>query len=530
MHITILGGGTAGWIAALMLCKNHPNHTFSVVASKSVGILGAGEAVTGALTALVCGFYGDLGIDPLDFLRKTKAMPKYAIYHKGWTNDINKGYLGPIDGTLTTCNIPDDVFTYLVAQNHDKKHLGAFMGNLVEYDISPISKITHEFEETSHAFHFDAKEAAIYLENVTLKNSNCKLIDKKVVDVKLDESGNISSLLFEDQSIHESDFFIDASGFSRILMNKLETKWVSYKKWLPITAGLPFFIDYKENEAPKPYSVAWAQKAGWYWEASVQTRKGCGYTFCEDFISFDQAHAEIEQALGHSITPINKFRFDTGRLENTWVKNCLAIGLASSFAEPLEATSIHSTIQQIKHFCFEFLRDNKEDTLNPASINLYNKRVNGMFDDYKEFLVSHYLGGRDDSEFWKYISAGNTLTDFNRNLRETCKSRIPSIYDFPGYPGAAGWTIWCWILAGTNQITPEVARKNLSQPMIDKAIEKLNQMSVTAHRMELTHYKFADYRSHVNMPDLKYVRWRGKDFQGLQHDYVQNTKAHQLYQ
>ncbi len=520
MNITILGGGTAGWLAALMISRNHPNHNFTVIASKTVGILGAGEAVTGALTDLVCGYYGDLGIDPFEFLKETKAMPKYGIYHKGWTKDITKGYIGPIDGTLTNSNIPDDVFTYLVAQNFEKKHLGTFMGSLIEYDISPISKITHEFEETSHAFHFDAQAAAVYFEKIALRNSNCKLIDKKVIDINLDEQGNIKSLLFEDQTTHNGDFFIDASGFSRILMKKLEVNWVSYKKWLPVNAGLPFFVDYKENEAPKSYSVAWAQKAGWYWEASIQSRKGCGYTFSEDFITFDQAQAEIEQAIGHPIVPIKQFRFDTGRLDNTWVKNCLAIGLAGSFAEPLEATSIHSTIQQLKHFTFEFLKETKEDTLNHASRNLYNRRVNGMFDDYKEFLVSHYLGGREDSEFWRYISSGNTLTDFNKDLKETCKSRVPTVYDFPSYPGAAGWSIWKWILAGTNQITPEVAQKSLTQRMINNAVEKLNSVSIVAHRMELTHYKFKDYRETLKLPNIKYVKWRGRSFQGLEHESI----------
>ena len=515
MNIVILGGGTAGWLAALFMAKNHPHHNVTIIASKDIGVIGAGEAVTGALTDLVVGYYGDFGIDPLEFFRETKAMPKYGIMHKGWTKDINKGYLGPIDGTLTTTNVPDDVFTYLLAIEYDKLHMSTFMGNLYEYDISPVSKVTHAFEESTHAFHFDAQAAARYFEKIALAAKNCTLIDKKVIDVNLNEQGNISSVLFEDQTTLQGDFFIDASGFSRILMKKLDNKWISYKKWLPINAGLPFFINYKEGEAPKPYSVAWAQKAGWYWEACVQTRKGCGYTFCEDFISFDQAQAEIEQVLGHSITPIKQFRFDTGRLENTWVKNCIAIGLAGSFAEPLEATSIHSTIQQLKHFSFEFLQTTIEDTLNPHSRNLYNKRVNTMFDDYKEFLISHYLGGRDDSEFWKYISAGNTLTDFNRDLRETCKSRIPSCYDFPGYPGAAGWTIWCHILAGTGQLTSEIAKKNLTDSMKNTAIEKLNSLSVTAHRMELTHYKFKDYRDTINLPDLKYFPYRGQKWHGL---------------
>jgi len=510
MNIVVVGGGTAGWIAALFLSKNHPEHKITVVASKAIGVLGAGEAVTGALTDLVNGRYGNFGIDPLEFFIETKAMPKYGIMHRDWTAKKGHDYFGPIDGTATGLNIPDGMAAYLLAQDPKKMHLGTFYGNMCEYNISPISKVTHEFEESTHAFHFDAQLAAKYLEKVALRAVNCQLIDKKILDVNLTEQGHVKSLLLEDQTTVDGDFFIDASGFSRLIMTKLETKWISYKKWLPINAGLPFFVNYKENESPKCYSVAWAQSAGWYWEAGIQSRKGCGYTFCEDFISFDQAQAEIEQVLGHEITPIKQFRFDTGRLENTWVKNCLAIGLASSFAEPLEATSIHSTIQQLTHFSFEFLKTTKEDTLNPFSTTIYNIRINKMFDDYKEFLISHYLGGRTDSEFWRYITAGNTLTDFNINLRETCKSRIPTIYDFNSYPGAAGWLIWCHILIGTGQLSPEVARKHLTDEIVNDAVSRLNSLSIAAHRMELTHYKYSEYAKVLNTEKVKYHPGRGE--------------------
>lgn len=509
MNIVVVGGGTAGWLAALFLSKNHPTHNVTVVASKAIGVIGAGEAVTGSLTDLIAGHYGNFGVDPLEFFQETKAMPKYGIMHRDWTDKKGHDYFGPIDGTLTSLHIPDGMFAYLMSQDPSKLHLGTFFGNMCEYDISPISKVTHEFDISTHAFHFDAQLAAKYFEKVALRSTNCQLIDKKILDVNLDEQGCVKSVLLEDQTTVAGDFFVDASGFSRLIMTKLETKWISYKKWLPINAGLPFFINYKENEKPKCYSVAWAQKAGWYWEAGVQSRKGCGYTFCEDFISFDQAQAEIEQVLGHEITPIKQFRFDTGRLENTWVKNCLAIGLSGSFAEPLEATSIHSTIQQLTHFCFEFLKDSKEDTLNKHSINIYNIRINKMFDDYKEFLISHYLGGRKDSEFWKYITAGNTLTDFNINLRETCKSRLPTIYDFPSYPGAAGWQIWCHILAGTGQLKPEVARKHLTDQIINDSVTRLNALGAAAHRMELTHYKFEEYINIVNSKPLKFTSRRG---------------------
>ncbi len=513
MNIIIVGGGTAGWLAALFLSKNHPNHNVTVIASKDIGVIGAGEAVTGSLTDLVVGHYGDFGIDPLDFFQSTGAMPKYGIMHRDWTAKKGFDYFGPIDGTPTGLQIPDSIFTYLAATNPEKLHMGTFFGQLCEHYVSPISKISHEFELSTHAFHFDAKLAANYLEKTALKFPNCKLIDKKIVDVNLKETGNLDSVRLEDGTIEHADFFIDSSGFGRLLMKKLETPWVSYKKWLPINAGLPFFVNYKEGEKPKCYSTAWAQSSGWYWEASVQHRKGCGYTFCEDFISFDQAQAEIEQSLGYEITPIKQFRFDTGRLENTWVKNCLAIGLASSFAEPLEATSIHSTIQQLTHFSFEFLKPTIEDTLNPASQKIYNRRINGMFDDFKEFLISHYLGGRTDSEFWRYISSGATLTDFTKNLRDTCKTRIPTIYDFPSYPGAAGWLIWCHILLGTGQLTPEVAKRHLTRELADNALFNLSQLSKAVQKMNLTHYKFDEYINVLkNNSDIVYVGRRGREW------------------
>ena len=512
MKIVVVGGGTAGWLAALFLSKNHKHHDITVIASKDIGVIGAGEAVTGALTDLLVGHYGDFGIDPAEFFAETKAMPKYGIMHRDWTAKKGFDYFGPIDGTPSGLQIPDSVVTYLAATMPNKLHMGTFFGQLTENYVSPISKVSHEFELSTHAFHFDAKLAADYLEKVALRSPNCTYIDRKITTVNLDEQGLAKSVTLEDGRDIEGDFFIDASGFSRIIMNKLENKWVSYKKWLPINAGLPFFVNYKEGEKPKCYSTAWAQSAGWYWEASVQTRKGCGYTFCEDFISFDQAQAEIEQALGHEITPIKQFRFDTGRLENTWVKNCLAIGLASSFAEPLEATSIHSTIQQLTHFSFEFLKTTKDDTLNPFSRNIYNTRVNKMFDDYKEFLISHYLGGRKDSEFWKYITAGNTMTDFNKNLMESCKNRIPTIYDFPSYPGAAGWLIWCHILVGTGQLTSEVAKKHLTPTLEADAINHLNTLTRAVAKMKLTHFQYDEYIDVLKNNNINFVGKRGRDW------------------
>lgn len=495
MDIIVVGGGTAGWIAALMLGKNHPDHKVTVIASSDIGVLGAGEGVTGELMDLIVGQYGDLGIDPAEFLRETKAMPKYGIMHKDWTSVKGQQYFGPIDGTLTSTRLPDNVFARLVAYDPDKMHLGSFFGNLYEKSISPISRVTNEVEISTYGFHMDARLTANYLERIALKAQNISLIDAKIIDVALSENGLVSSLLLEDKTEVNGDFFIDASGFKRIIMDKLDNKWISYKKHLPVNSAIPFFIDYEEDETPNPYTIAQAQSSGWYWEAGIQSRKGCGYVFCDDFITADQAHQEIEKSLGQSVTPLTTFKFDTGRLENTWIKNCLAIGLASSFAEPLEATSIHSTIKQLANFSFEFLKPSIDETLNPACIAAYNKRINKMFDDFKDFIVSHYMGGRNDSEFWKYISSGATETEFAAELRNMCKTKMPTCFDFPFYPGAAGWDIWSYILVGTGQLTSDVARKHLTPELVNSANIELNRMTMFAESTKLTHYSLEEYFS-----------------------------------
>lgn len=493
MKIVIVGGGTAGWLAALFIGNHHPTADVTVVASKEIGVLGAGEAVTGAFTDVITGYYGDLGIDPIEFFKETAAMPKYGIMHENWTHRKGFNYFGPIDGSLTGLEIPDSMTAYLGTNFPDAAHVGTFFGSLYEHNISPVSKINNSYDISTFAFHFDAKLAGAYLEKIAVKLKNVTAIDAKVLDANLNEQGEISSIILDDSRVINGDFFIDATGFRRLLANKLKIKWISYQKQLPVDSALPFFINYKENEVPNPYSIARAQSSGWYWEAGIQTRKGCGYVYSSEFITVDQAKQEIETTLGHEVIPINHFKFDTGRLENTWVKNCLAIGLCGAFAEPLEATSIHSTIQQLSRFSIEFLRPTREDTLNSGSIKLYNQRVNTMFDDYKEFLISHYLGGRTDSEFWKYITAGNTLTDFNKALRETCLSRMPTKYDFPSYPGAAGWLIWCHILIGTGQLSPAVVSKYLNNSTMNTVSKNFDKLSNIVERLKITHYTQAEY-------------------------------------
>jgi len=465
MRITIVGGGTAGWLAALFISKIKPWVTVTVIESSAIGIIGAGEGSTGALVDVISNRIWDFGCNEIEFFRETGATLKYGIMHKGWTNDLEHSYFGPLGGTQTSSAFMDYALAYGLVNFPEKLHVCTELGLLLENNLSNYSTQKFQLERTEslgHAVHFDAHKVGQYFKKCTLRSPSVKHLDDEVLDVTLSETGNISSLLLKSGKIVESDFFIDASGFQRIIMTKLESKWISYQKHLPVNSALPFVQLQDHNYIPEPYTTAWAQKNGWMWMIPQQHKRGCGYVFSDDFTTADKAQEEIETVLKQKIDPIRLLKFQTGRLENTWMKNCLAIGLSAAFAEPLEATSIHTTISSLTTFVFEFLKHTVEETTNPGSINAYNRRINRLYDDLKDFLVMHYMGQRTDSEFWQHIYHGNTKTELVELMLRTAENRMPSKGDVPDYQGAAGWGLWSFVMAGIGRLSPELAAKELA--------------------------------------------------------------------
>lgn len=462
MKIIIVGGGTAGWLAALMIHKMYPIHTVTVIESSAIGIVGAGEGSTGLLTDIINGKFFDYGCNILDFLKETGATIKYGIHHRDW-HTIGQSYLAPLAGSPTSGNKSLDT-TFALASNlmSDKMHLLHSCGLAMEQNSSPFNLNTFKFSEIGYALHFDAHDVGRYFKKIVMKDQLVTHIDDQILDVMLSEQGEISKLKLKSGVEIEGDFFIDASGFARVLMKKLDNPWVSYKKNLPVNSAMPFLLKYDEGEIPKPWTTAWAQSSGWMWQIPVQKRKGCGYVFDDNFITADQAQAEIETTLGKKIDPIRVLKFDTGRLDRAWVKNCLAVGLSSAFAEPLEATSIHSTIIQLLDLVFGYLKANKDDTCNEYSVKLYNKKTSNMYDDFKDFLNIHYMGGRTDSNFWKYINTGETQTELTKTLVGMSKVKSPTNNNFNQYLGGVDWGLYSYVMFGNKILSKEVLSKELN--------------------------------------------------------------------
>jgi len=510
MNIIIVGGGTAGWSTALIAAERHPHHTITVIESSKIGIVGVGESTTGFITDVLHNQFADLGCDINEFIKETGATLKYGIKHKGWTNNLDEYYIGPIDGSWTAATVPDPFFCWGVANlGHYDLLSTSRCGHWIKHGYSNYSMDSKSFEIPSQAMHVDAFLVGKYFKKITLRRPNANFIDNVVTQVNFDnESGNIKSVSLEDGSIVSGDFFIDCSGFHKVLMKHMPTKWVSYQNNLPLNTAMPFLMEYEQDEMPEPYTTAWAQKNGWSWHIPMMDRKGNGYVFCDQFTTPDKAVEEIETILGKKINANKVIKFDAGRQESAWVKNCVAIGLSSAFLEPLEATSIHSSIVQARVFIAEYLKPTLEETCNPGSINIHNQRVRKLYDDVKDFLVMHYMGGRDDSEFWRYIKSGATQTDFVKDLLSMAKTKVPTINDFPSYFGSAGWPLYSYVMAGLHLIDKQVAAQELKfklagygplpEVTANTYYDQIEKWTVETSR----YYKFDDFIRYFR--DLRY--------------------------
>jgi len=408
-HFVIVGGGTAGWLTAFILQDSARraglNLKISVVESSKIPTVGVGEASTAALRV----FFQHFGIDEFEFFRETGATFKLGIRHHNWRR---KGYtyFGPIDDPHQVVAPPPGAFSdylniYCVAAGRKVQDMHLF-GPLLERRKAPYARKADgsliPLGPFHHAFHFDQALLGQFLKR---KSKGVEIVDAVVAGVERDpESGDIAALVTDDGMRLAADFFIDATGFrKRIIVQELEAPWVSYQKELPVNRALPFWLDIKDGEEINNYTHAWAQEAGWIWQIPTQTRYGCGYVYSDEFRTPDEAKREVEQLLGREIEVRSDIRFQIGRLETPWMHNCLAVGLSSSFLEPLESTSIHGTIVQMMLFGSRFLKH--PATMTATDRAGYNARVGRQVDDFRTFVNMHYMTERDDTPFWREVKA-----------------------------------------------------------------------------------------------------------------------------
>lgn len=422
ISIGIVGSGTAGLVASLMLRQAFPASEITIISSSKIGIIGVGEGSTEHWK-----FFMEQCQIPLEeMIAETSATHKYGIRFEDWTTHT-PDYFHSVSGVDETY-AHGYVATYLSFIENQK--LITSQTSSIGLTQNKISRAN--LHRTTNQYHFDTFKLNEYLTNISF-NRMIKFVDGEVEFVeKNPENNDIISVQTNRKEKVTADFWIDASGFARVLMKNLgNDKWNSFSDYLLCDSAIAFPTEADPNGQIRPYTRARAASSGWIWEIPTQERRGNGYVFSSQFISEEKAILEASKIAGYKIDSARTFSFDAGYLDKQFVNNCIAIGLASSFVEPLEATSIGSTIQQIKYsvqYIASYLPGNKH------SREKYNKTMHVMMDNILSMIRLHYISDRQDSDFW--IAQKNMkINDSLQNLIDLWNERPPSRWDISADEG-----------------------------------------------------------------------------------------------
>ncbi|KQY54830.1 tryptophan halogenase family protein [Lysobacter sp. Root494] len=401
-NIVIVGGGTAGWMAAAALSKALTrDYSIRLIESEEIGTVGVGEGTI----PLIKLFNHALELDEADFVRRTKGSFKLGVNFVDWGR-LGDSYVHGFG------KIGQDLGLVPFYQYWLKMHQAGKARPLDDYSINTVAARQNKFmpavtdrpnsplADIAYAYHFDAGLYARFLREYS-EARGVQRIEGKVTGYQLrGEDGFVESVTMEDGTLIDGQLFIDCSGFRGLLIEQaLKTGFEDWTHWLPCDRAVAVPC----ASAPggiTPYTRSTARKAGWQWRIPLQHRIGNGHVFCSRYTSEDEATATLMANLdGEALAEPRVLRFATGKRNKTWNKNVVAIGLSSGFMEPLESTSIHliqSTIARLTAFFPHVGFDQ-------ADIDEFNAHSDFETVRIRDFLILHYHATeRDDSPFWNY--------------------------------------------------------------------------------------------------------------------------------
>jgi tryptophan halogenase len=404
--ILVVGGGTAGLIAAIVL-KKKLNVDIDIVRSKNIGVIGVGEGSTEHWKE----FMDYAGINHYDLLKECDATYKIGIMFENWSKE---SYLHSVASPYNTSSGQYRyVYGKLISENLKPLTSKTFWKNEIDrgYVNRPEAFAANQFHFNTHKLNeFLIKHA---------EQLGIRVIDDDIDEVFLNNDGSIKSIKGLNEYFY--DFYIDSTGFRRVLMNKLGGRWKSFSKYLKMNSAVTFQTPDEDNY--NFWTLARAMDHGWLFRIPVWGRYGNGYIYDKNFADEETIKKEISDYFGYNIEIKKTFEFDPGMLDEVWIKNCCAIGLSGSFVEPLEASSIGTSIQQA------FLLMHKIGHYDQTTIDSYNKSFSDIMSNVLDFVFLHYNTKKNNTEFWKHISTVEAPDSLKNNLK-IWKHRLPIREDF----------------------------------------------------------------------------------------------------
>ncbi len=413
--IVVAGGGTAGWMAAAAIARTMGRSvSVTLVESDAIGTIGVGESTIPPLVT----YNRLLGINEAEFMRATQATFKLGILFDNWKEPGHRyfhsfGFTGKDHWAAGFQHF----WLQARARGHDVPY--------DDYCLELVAAMEGKFaqlpdERVNYAYQLDSGLYARFLRQMA-EGDGVTRIEGKIAQVQLDgESGDIAALTLDNGTRVEGDLFLDCTGFRALLIEgALHAGYDDWTHWLPCDSAIA--LQTPNVRPPVPYTRAMAHDAGWQWRIPLQHRTGNGIVYCSRYLDHDAA---LERLLGNlegePLTPPNKLRFVTGARRKQWHRNCIAIGLASGFMEPLESTSIHL----IQRAVLRLIRMMPaQGRVSERDIAEFNDQQFQDMEQIRDFLILHYKAtDRRDSAFWRQcatMDVPDSLTQKIELFRET---------------------------------------------------------------------------------------------------------------
>lgn len=513
--IVIIGGGSAGWMAAAMLVKAYPGRDITVIESKDYPTVGVGESTIAPIRR----FTQFIGLDESDFLKETNGSYKLSIQFTDFDKKNGTKFHYPFglpaviggrnpffDWHLKKHFYPDTPYDDFVKTTISASHL--FLNN--KYSPNLNNEFDNYDPSWQVAYHFDATKFGNVLKEKYCVNKGVTHILDTVSSAEVGEDG-IEYLTLESGKKVFADLFIDCTGFSSLLLGQyLKEPFKSYENMLPNNSAIATQIPYEDKEQElQPYTNCTAIENGWCWNVPLWSRLGTGYTYSNKYVSQEDALVQFKKYLMSNKMTIPRtaeqvdaltYRYLNMRIgihERTFVKNVVAIGLSAGFIEPLESTGLYT----VHEFMFKLIHILSRPVIKQYDRDMYNQVTYEMFHSFAEFVELHYsLSDRDDTPYWKDATSGSRVPKVSTGVEglqlRLLGNRYMSTWEHPyGYDGTA------YIATGqgypmlNEQRILEIAysQKRDIKTEIDNVLviwDDLKEKWEKAAEMSLTHYEY----------------------------------------
>lgn len=472
--ILIVGGGTAGWMAANMILSRWEDVDVSLLESKGVGTVGVGEGSTPHLKR----FFDSIGVKESEWMPRCHATYKNGIFFDGWSRVPGyESYFHPFPAQVDELTVPMFFHSitarmcgFDVNAHPDQFFLESY---LARHNLGPIPSENFPFS-VLYGYHFDSGLLGEFLAE-RARSNGLKWIEGCLTEVLRSDNGEIASVRLDDNTMLSADFYVDCSGFRSLLLQEaLKTPFVSYKNNLFNDAAVVLPTSISKVIPPATRSTALSN--GWSWKIPLTNRYGNGYVYSRDYLSASEAEEELRRHLGllDSDVQARHLNMKVGRVEKHWDKNCLAVGLSQGFIEPLEATALSLCYDTIENFLGLYEKGGFSNDFQGT----FNQIINSSFEGVRDYIVAHYkLNQRQDTQYWRDNSANDEVPDRLKAI-VSLWSKSPNFaqdIDMKRLGVSYGAKSWACLLAGYGVFSPLSGRFSDAQEETAKGMDEISE-------------------------------------------------------